>query len=223
MNKTIGRREQVLILILVVVLLATVYYQFLYKSVEHAKVQYDTVDLQTELTKQLTIAANIQKMNAEIQANKENKTGEVSTYDNLKQEINELNDIFGDADNFSFSFDQAVATDDAVRRVITGSFTAVSYQDARDRLQKLHDGAYRCLITDLSMSPTTLEGGEGDSKNLNGGPVAVSFTVTFYETLYQASTTAGLAVEDSSSGDSESLTDQLAESKEEAENTGSGY
>lgn len=223
MNKTISRKEQVLILILVVALLATVYYQFLYKSVEQAKVQYDTSDLQVELTTQMQIAANIQQMEAEIEANKENKTGEVSTYDNLKQEINELNDIFGDAANFSFSFDQATATDDAVRRVITGSFTATSYQDARTRLQSLHDGPYRCLITDLAMSPTSLNGNEGDAKNLNDGPVAVSFTVTFYETLYQATTTEGLMIENSSSYDSQSLTDELAESKEAAENTGSEY
>ncbi|MCH4032414.1 MAG: hypothetical protein LKH04_07575 [Lachnospiraceae bacterium] len=223
MNKTISRKEQVLILILVVALLATVYYQFLYKSVEQAKVQYDTSDLQVELTTQMQIAANIQQMEAEIEANKENKTGEVSTYDNLKQEINELNDIFGDAANFSFSFDQATATDDAVRRVITGSFTATSYQDARTRLQSLHDGLYRCLITDLAMSPTSLNGNEGDAKNLNDSPVAVSFTVTFYETLYQATTTEGLVIENSSSSDSQSLTDELAESKEAAENTGNEY
>lgn len=220
MNRNINKREQALILVLVIALLATIYYEFIWKNVEQAKVTYDTADLETEMTQQLAIAANIKNMEAEIEANKENKTGEISTYNNLTNEINQLNDIFGSAQNFSFGFDQTVADGDAVRRNISCSFTDTDYKTAKQRLQALHDCPYRCLITNLAISPTTIEGMEGDEKNIADGPVAVSLNVTFYETLYNATTTEGLDIETTESTDSTSLTDELAADKERAESTG---
>jgi hypothetical protein len=50
-------------------------------------------------------------------------------------------------------------------------------------------------------------------------------TVTFFETLYNATTTDGLLVEggDASGAGDTDLTDDLASSKTAAEDTGSGY
>lgn len=219
-RKRINKASEIVMFLVVCALLAVIYYQFIYRNVQQAKVQYDTTDLETELMTQQQIAANIKRMKAEIAANKDNDSGVVVTYNNLKAEINELNDIFGKAEDFSFGFDQAVATDDAVRRSVNASFTALSYEEAKAMLQQLHDSPYRCLIQDVNISSTTVEDVEGDEENLADGPVAVSFTVTFYETLYNATTTEGLLVEQSAEQSDETLTQQLADSRERAENTG---
>lgn len=224
LRKSMNKLQEVLIFILVCILLGVIYYQFIYKRVENAKVQYDTTDLETQIMNQQMISMNIRNMKQEIAENKKENTGVIITYNNLKAEINELNDIFGGAEDFSFGFDQAVATDDAVRRNVNASFTAMSYWDAKEMLQQLHDSPYRCIINDVNITSTTVEDVEGDEKNLADGPVAVSFTVTFFETLYNAKTTEGLAyAEGSNSGSSESLTQELADSKERAESTGSEY
>lgn len=219
MKRELKRREIALLLVLTVVLLGLVYYQFIYKSVKNAETEYDTTEIENEILAEETKSAQKKRMLAEIEANKdENKI--VESYDNIKNEINELNDIFADSESFSFSYDTPTANDDAVRRPIAVVFTAKDYATAKSILTKLSDSYYRCLITDLSVNTASLQGyASGD--NIASGPVSVSLNVTFYETLYNATTTDGLQIEEeSTAADNSNLGDDLAADKERAESTG---
>lgn len=227
MRRSLRKSEIVLILILTALVLGLVYYQFVYKYFNDAKERYNTDDLMLQIEQEQLLQKNIQDMKAEIEQNKGNETGEVATYDNLKNEINALNDIFADADSFSFGFDQATANGTAVRRVINANFTAADYKTAKQIIQNLHDCEYRCLITDVSI---TSAGPQNENEpqsydrqpNLNSDKINVSLTVTFFETLYDAKTTDGLLVEDggdTTDGD-RPLTDVLSEERERYENMG---
>ena len=114
------------------------------------------------------------------------KTGSVvASYNNIKNEISALNDIFGAASTYNFDFNQAIKDGDAVRRDINISFTAGSYSTAESIIEKLHDCKYRCLIRNISINTSSGEG-------ISSGSVSVSMTVTFFETMYNANTTDGL-------------------------------
>lgn len=220
LNHTFTKKETAILLILVALLLAMGYYQFVYKWQQKAIAQFDTADIETAIAQEQAKAIQIKRMQEEIASGKKEKTGIVETYSNLKAELRTLNDIFGDALNFDFSFDQAVADGDAVRRTITCTVTAASYQEAKGMLRQLHDCEYRCLIGDVSISPSGTDRESGD-RNLNAGNVTMNFSVTFYETLYGAKSTDGLQIRSSSSDSTgDDLLGKMSESREQAENTG---
>lgn len=220
LNRNLKKSEIALILVLVAALLGLLYYQFVYKEQQASISRYDTAELENQIMIEQARAAQIRSMQDEIELNQSDEstvTGVVESYNNLKAEIRELNNIFGDAEAFNFGFDQAVATGDAVRRKISANFTAKDYATAKQMLTKLHNSQYRCLIRDINISTTTSSRYYNNQTNsyynlepnLNRGPVAVSFTVTFYETLYNATTTDGLLIENS--GNSSSSDPSLAE------------
>jgi hypothetical protein len=221
MNRQLKRKELIVIFILTAVLLGLVYYQFIYKTYKQAVADYDVSDIETQIQMETAKSASIAKMEKEIEENQGSETGStVESYDNMKNEINALNDILSDAVTFDLSFEQPVASGNVARRQINVSFTANDYTSAKAIIQALHDCKYRCLITDLSINPTSLENSSSSGTDLSSGPVAVDLSVTFYETLYDATTTDGLQVEEDSTSDTSSLTSDLANSKEQAESTG---
>ncbi len=217
LNRAFTKTEEILLLIITVLLMGLLYYQFVYKAQQAAIVRYDTSGLEAEMLIEQARAAQIKSMQDEIAQNKKDKIGVVETYNNLKQEINELNDIFGGASDFDFGFDQAVADGEAVRRIINASFGAPSYEEARTMLNALHNCPYRCLITQVQVVP---DGRSQGDNNLHKGAVKVNFSVTFYETLHDAQTTDGLLITNTENGGSSTLLDDLQASREAAENTG---
>ncbi|NLC75914.1 MAG: hypothetical protein GX685_11965 [Clostridiales bacterium] len=223
MSREFTKKEIVLILILVAILMGLLYYQFIFTDIQNKKASFDTADVEDEIMIEETKANTIANMQAEIEANKGNEsTGYVETYNNLKAEINMLNDIFSDSDTFSFGFDQVTADGDAVRRNINATFTTKDYATARKIITELHDSKYRCLIRNLAIAAQGTKTAEGTSElDLNNGPVSVSLTVEFFETLYGATSTDGLdiATEAADTGDS-SLTDTLSNETDTYENLG---
>jgi hypothetical protein len=186
---------------------------------------FDTTDLEDQLAMEQARALSIQNMQKEMAANKSANTGVVETYSNLKQEISALNDIFEGTTSFNLGFDAATASsgDDTVRRNIQVTFTSADFNEAVMVLQNLHDCKYRCMIKDLAFSPAAGTN-SANTSTIENGPVQVTLTVTFYETLYNAANQDGLVITDDNSGTADSsLTDDLAASKEAAENTGSSY
>ncbi len=189
--RNLKKSEEIVLLILTAILIGLFYYQFVYKGVVNARTQYDTSILEMELQSYETKAATMKQMEEEIASEKEASDGVVATYNNQKQEIVELNNIFADADTFDLSFANPTATsgDNTVRRSITANFSASSYAEAKEMITSLYHCKYRCLIQDISISSS---GSSSSEENLASGPVQVSLTVTFYETLYNAPSTDGI-------------------------------
>ena len=185
MSREFTSREKLLLLILCVLLLGIVYYQFVVKAVDETIQKYDTAELETDLLIEQTKAENILSMEKEMKSLRTQSKSRVPSYNNIKALIGELNDIFAAASTYNFNFNQAMKEGDAVRRDVNISFTAGTYSGAESIIEKLADCRYRCLIRDISIS-TGSEGGIGS------GSVSVSMTATFFETMYNANTEDGL-------------------------------
>lgn len=80
----------------------------------------------------------------------------ISDYDNINNIIQEMHAIFDTGDNsYSIRYatgDEVKYEDNIVERWIRISFVSPSYEDALDRIQKLHDSNNRYQITDLNVS-----------------------------------------------------------------------
>ena len=132
--RNLKKSEEIILLILTAVLIGLFYFQFVYKGVIEARSQYDTSLLETQLTIYQAKLASMKSMEQEIESGKNAATGMVATYNNQKQEIIALNNIFAEAETFDFNFaaPQAVEGDTTVRREVSATFSAASYEKATD-------------------------------------------------------------------------------------------
>jgi len=94
----------------------------------------------------------------------------IADYDNLKPIMFELNTILAAARDYTLSFSTVDAAQTIVRRSIALTFTAASYDDAKNVLQQLHDSVFRCMLDSVSLNL-----GQED------GEVSVSGTIVYFE------------------------------------------
>lgn len=178
-------------------MVALFYYRFVVLDVRDRIKAADTTELTVQLSQEAKRAAEIKRMQTEMEENKENQTGYISTYDNQKAELELLNSIFmPNALTYNYSFTKPVANEDAVRRVISITFTAANYQAASTILQELHDSPYRCLINHINMTAENDNSVQGMDPSLEYSMVNASLDVTFFETLVNATTTDGLDIQE---------------------------
>ena len=203
LNRKFSKKETVLILILTFALLGFIYYFFTYDYLESQLRSYDTTDLDSQITLEQKRAAMISQMKQDIANGTVAYSGEVATYNNLSNEMTELNNIFSGTSVYNFDFAEPEATDNTVRRNINITFTSNSYAEAEKIISSLYSCRYRCLISDLDIAAGS------DSGVLQSGPVSVSMKVTFFETLQGATDTNGIIVDSSSD---ESQTDDTTSS-----------
>ena len=172
-------------------MLGLVYYRFVKIPVEDRIAAADTFEIEQQIETEYRKRQLIQSMKDEVSTNQDTITGVVATYDNFKSEAALLNSIFVPlAEKYNYSFQTPVATDDTVRRTISINFTTANYRVCRDILQKLHDSKYRCMISDITISAT--DKSSNSYLTLLTSPINCNLSVTFYETLIGAVTTAGL-------------------------------
>ncbi len=154
LNYAFSKKEIALILVLILGLLGLLYYRFVYLNISGFEEEYDTTDLEAQVREQQLHVIEWERMQDEIlNANGKTATSSLATYDNQKQEINLLNDIFEPVIRYSFSFSKPVATGDTVRRNVNVSFTSIDYRSAQIIIQKLYNSQYRVLVRDISISP----------------------------------------------------------------------
>jgi len=156
LNYSFSKREIALILVLVLVLIGLLYYRFVYLRIGDQEKQYDTTDLEAQVQLEQLQLIEWEKMQNEIDEIGKVSTSSLETYDNQKQEINLLNDIFEPVIRYNFSFEKPVAIGDTVRRNVKVSFTTIDYQSALDIITQLHDSRYRVLIHDINIAPGDL-------------------------------------------------------------------
>ena len=206
LNRQFSKKETVLILILTFALLGFIYYFFTYDYLESQLMSYDTTDLDNQIALEQQRAAMITQMKKDIANGTVTYSGEVATYNNLSNEMIELNNIFSGTSAYNFDFEEPEATDSTVRRNINITFTSNSYAEAEKIISSLYSCKYRCLISDLDISAGS------DNGVLQSGPVSVSMKVTFFETLDGAKDTSGVIVDSSSDGSQTSGTSSSSSS-----------
>lgn len=193
LNRKLSTKEVVLFLVLAFAFLALLYYEVVYIPLNEQLASYDTTDIESQMELEQARAQKIKAMNAEMAANKAESVGVVATYNNLKNEMKALNEIVGKASTYNFSFQDPVGSGSTVRRNIGISFTANNYADAETIIRELYSCEYRLLIQDMTISPSSYD-------NLEAGDVAVTMTVTFFETTDGATTTEGIVWQDNGDG-----------------------
>ena len=191
MSREFTRKEKMLLVIMCALLIGILYFEFVYRPVKANMNKYNTAKLSVKLATEQAKSLSIKKMESEMAGNKASNIGTVATYNNVKQELKALNNIFSSASSFNLDFSDPVKDGDAVRRNVNITFTAKSYSAANNIINELHNCEYRCLIRTLSLTSS-------------GGTVSGNMQVTFFETLYGAKTNDGLteASSNNSSGTS---------------------
>ena len=191
LKRPFSKFEKTFLLLLVILMLGLVYYRFVKIPVEDRIAAADTFEIEQQIETEYRKRQLIQSMKDEVSTNQDTITGVVATYDNFKSEAALLNSIFVPlAEKYNYSFQTPIATDDTVRRNINISFSTANYRVCRDILQRLHDSKYRCMISDITISAT--DKSSNTNKTLLTSPINCNLSVTFYETLIGAVTTAGL-------------------------------
>ena len=183
LNRSFSTSEKVLMLVLAVLLVVACYYFLVVKNVAN---EDRLADIEISINAQEMLAADRARMKAELEALGEDGTlPVVAVYDNIRNELNELNALMGGATTYNLSFAPPTVEDKLVRREVTVSFTVPDYAAALDVVRKLENGTYRCEITDFSVIGDMLADGTVDG-------VDAVLTVTYVETPTGAATSAGL-------------------------------
>ena len=175
MKRKLTPREWMLLGVLAILALVVGYITLFYMPTTNAR---DTALAETESCKQRTEAAQVrlaekQRMERELEeifARNVNPLA-LADYDNVQSVMRELNLTLEAAQNYSLSFATVDASQSIVRREISISFTCGSYDAAKAVLQQLHDSAYRCMLSNVTISR-----GQGDS-----GLVSVSGSIVYFE------------------------------------------
>ncbi len=222
-GKGIPTRTKVMLGIIVFVLLGVYYYAVVYMDYKNAKTMYDTTEIEAEIEKETLRARQKSEMKKIMASETDVPKAEVATYDNAKQVMIELNDIFATSEEYSFSFDQPYATEgtDTVRRDISASFKVRDYATLERILGELDSCRFRSKINDLYLR--AVEDRETGDNTLKVCPVDATLTVRFYETLYGAPSKDGVSFVEPEEGEESNMLQTLSSSKERAENTGNDY
>ncbi len=198
MNRVFTKREKVLLLVVIVLVIAGLYYLLVIKNLGEAQaVQTEQLDtLKTQVAAQKTLASNYAKMEKVLsEMDSTDKLSIVASYDNVGNEINELNSVLAQTSAYNISWEQPALDGQTVRRKVKISFTSGSYDAAISVIDALQNGKYRCQVGDITLAGKMLADGTIES-------VAVSLSATFYETTNGATTTNGLTNSGKTSGTS---------------------
>lgn len=183
-------KEKLFLLLLSLILVGLAYYQFVDRPVREAleSAHAEAQALETELVAVRAKLAKMHRMRNEVDDVTAGGTAsEMGSYNNSKAEIALLNDILGDALQYSINFADVTRDGDQIRRDVSIQFTTDDYGLMEYMLASLIDNHCRCLVADIRCSAAA-NGDVTDSK------ITVNATATFYETMVGGTPDAGLPV-----------------------------
>lgn len=191
LSYVLTRTEKIALLVIAALVLLGGWYVGIYHPIQLRIEAADTSELESELEIEQMRAAKIKKMQAEIQENQAAGAPEVPSFDNFKKELDELNRIFGRGYDFEFQFAQPEQDGKNVRRSVAVAFNADSYGSAVEMMREILQGPYRSMIREVSITPDSRVYAAQEPE-LRTGRVAVSFSLTYFETTTGADSLEGL-------------------------------
>lgn len=195
---TFSAREKVLLVILGLVLVLVVWYMMIFtpSSAAVAEAQAAEADVQMEIdTTQLKLS-KMTSMQAEIDrvfAEADGDPVPMSSYDNIRNVVNELDVILAAANAYKLDFAEIrISEDGIVRRGVNLSFGCADYQTAKDIVVALEKSNYRCEIDSLTISQSNVDRGTATNdiilnksdrgEGASSSSVSVSAHLTYFET-----------------------------------------
>lgn len=183
-------RELLLIIIAAVIGLGIFYYEVVYKGFQNSIEKYATEDLESQAIVLQAQVIKKKQMEKYIEENEDKELGEVTIYNNLSNEIKELDRIFSSVDELVVTWSTPTLTETTVRRNANIAFEVVGYDNVVDLIIELTNCKYRCLLRDVSVAA------EKDDLLNNIGNIKVSIDVTFFEKVDENSNLQGLTIVD---------------------------
>ena len=178
MNRELTRRETVLLLILVVLVIFLGYFKLIFEPIQDQVAQYQdtTSQEQSELELELVRLDQMQKMQRkidEVRASGEERT--IPEFDNSGKLMLDLHRILDTAMDYSLDFSQSTTQNNyVVLRPVTMSFQTRTYAQARSIIDALSESKDMNQISDLSIRMD--EGREGAS-------VRTELVITYFEVI----------------------------------------
>ena len=193
LSRDFTRKEKLLIALLLLILAALAYYQFLDQPVRQgiASAQAEQESLRVELEAVNAKIKTLEKMRRELEElNGAEAVSLMPSYNNSKAELALLNDILeGNVIQYSVSFSDVTRKGDQIRQNFSIQFSTRSYSEMQWVLEQLANSPYRCLIGDIRCTLSTSWNKTLDEELTT---INVSATATFFETMVGGSADAGL-------------------------------
>ncbi len=201
LTRSFTRREKILLLVLVLVMMAGLYVLLVHNPVQNSLAQLETEREDEDLRLQVAQARMLKysQMKAEMEeifAMPEEQVTVMPHYDNAERLMVQLNHIFGELE-YDLNFSEVTFQDKVATRGVQFSFRAPDYLTARSIIQQLSHTGNRSLMNTLNLAPAEETGfatansrrdAAGESQNILAGPLTVSGTITFYEYAPAAAT-----------------------------------
>lgn len=192
LSRQLTSTEKVLLVILVLILLGGAYYWFVQVPVtdQHDKILAQQQQVEDDRALVDAKAQKLIQMKQELADMDAANDVYVETpdYDNLQSVIEMLNTIMPSTTDYTLNFQpvEKPESGNIVRRAIDMTFSCASYEQARDVIDRLHDGPYRCQISQLAIGANKAEGAASDAVAVLGGSeTVVSLTITYFEKITQ--------------------------------------
>lgn len=177
MKTKISKREKVLLVILILLIIGSLYYVLFYTPTQEQIAAYEAeyAELDDTVILYEAKAMQMKKMQQELEVLKaEAETSgtikEVPLYDNNRKLMESLNLILDVAQEYSVTFNSTEASEQIVRREVALNYKCKNYKQAKKILENIHDDHYPSIIKDVRMEFDTEE-----------GEVSVMMTLTYFE------------------------------------------
>jgi hypothetical protein len=183
LKREFTNREKVLLLIMTAVILGSIYYLLIFQPVAEGikSAKQEITSIEDQLMVADAKARQIINMRAEMDnLEKEGLNPSfMPSYNAGKQELDFLHEILSSNTSlYQVNFTQITRDGNQIRRNFNLSFTAPSYNVAKDIITKLENSDIRCLIGDMTV-------GAVDKNSIDDGEINVNCVATFYETMYE--------------------------------------
>lgn len=180
---------------MLLLILLTGWYVGIYSPIQERIEAADTTDLEDAIAMEQVKSARIKSMQVEIQENKDADAPVVPSYNNFKEELEELNRIHGQAYDFLFTFNEPEVNGTNIRRSVTVNCSAEDYDAAVEMMREILQGPYRSLIYNISMDSVSAVDADFEP-NIKEGRVELTFNMNYFETTEGAESLEGLQVEE---------------------------
>ncbi len=171
-------REKVLLAILLVIIITSAYYLFVWRTVDDQilSIRSQNQTMETQLMIATAQVERLQAMSDEMKS--DILRSYMPSYNASKQELDFLNATLAQTDDYLINFTYLTRDGDQINRGFSLQFTAKDYAQAKDIIGALEESEIRCLVGDYKINPAEKE------KHLLSGKVKVVLEGSFYETMY---------------------------------------
>lgn len=183
MSRDLNTREKILLLVLALILVALMYYQFVDRNVRASLNSYnaDINQLQSEIDIAQAQLMHLTTVQSSLDAVEQTgKYGWMGSYNSSKEELAFLNGVLADTLQYSISFANVTRSGNQIRRSFSLQYQAKNYTAAQEILTNLLKGKYRCLVGDVNCTIAA------------DGTVTMNQSATFYETMVGGTPDAAL-------------------------------